>query len=81
MANLVWAKTHIPGYVMHNSIGIVSSTAIHIRMHNHFLLFLSLASDSPTVVSGLLSATFSLLAQTSCYVITADSPRFHKRSS
>jgi len=23
MANLVWAKTNISGYVMHNSVGIV----------------------------------------------------------
>jgi len=31
MANLVWANTHISGYVMHNSIGIVicSTKSLH----------------------------------------------------
>ena len=31
MANLVWVKTYISGYVMHNSLGIVvcSAQALH----------------------------------------------------
>jgi len=44
------------------------SLAIHIRIHHHFSgSFLSVAGNTPAVVSGPLSATFSLLAQTSSY--------------
>ena len=39
MANLVWANTHISGYVMHNSIGIFQTSGY--VMHNSIGIFFS----------------------------------------